>query len=316
MTVGQRGRLVGTMKGLILLLLGCALARPLAATVTVGAWKPLFQGVELAAGEADAAEVRLQKVWAVRVDLRAPGIEFFTTPSNGDRPLDTTSETTSEFVMHYGVQVAINANFFGPCCSPGEKDLTGLAVSRGVVVSAPVLDGPGSAQMVITRDNQARIVVNTSKRPVPMADVWTAVAGSHIVLANGVKTDAAATATAKAVHPRTAVGVSKDGRYLFMLVIDGRQSGYSAGATFGELADWFLRFGASDGLNLDGGGSTAMVQNVDGLAVVLNRPSGVGLGSIGFMTKEGEPRPQRSNGNNFGVFARPLAKTGASGAGR
>lgn len=284
----------------------------MSAAVTVGDWKPLFQGVELASGEADAAEARMQKVTAVRVDLRAPGIEFFTTPSNGDRPLDTTSETTSEFVLHHGVQVAINANFYGPCCAPGEKNLVGIAVSRGEVVSEPVLDGPGSAQLVITRDNRARIEVNTSKRPVLLADVWTAVAGSHIVLANGEKTDVVTKDPDEEVHPRTAVGVSRDGRYLFMLVIDGRQAGYSAGATLGEVAVWLVRFGASDGLNLDGGGSTAMVRGENGRAVVLNRPSGVGLGSIGFLSRKGEPRAQRSNGNNFGVFARPLEKAGVS----
>ena len=37
------------------------------AETTVTPWRPIFVGVELATGEADKAEVRLQKVLAVRL---------------------------------------------------------------------------------------------------------------------------------------------------------------------------------------------------------------------------------------------------------
>jgi len=107
------------------------LAGPVMATVTVGAWTPLFQGVERATGEPDQAEARLQKVSAVRVDLGDPDIEFFSTPSNGERPLETTSESTSECLGRHGLQVAINENFLPPSCALGAKDLVGLAISRG-----------------------------------------------------------------------------------------------------------------------------------------------------------------------------------------
>jgi len=290
-------------------------AGPMSAAVTVGDWKPLFQGVELARGEADAAEARLQKVTAVRVDLRAPGIEFFTTPSNGDRPLETTSETTSEFVTHYGLQVAINANFFSPCCSPGEKDLTGIAISRGEIVSPEEAKAGGSGVLLITRDNRASIAM-ISRPPIPTQEVWTAISGSGIVLRDGKKPTQVAKEFFTVAHPRTAVGLSRDGRYLVMLTVDGRQPDYSAGATLSEVADWLERFGAQDGINLDGGGSTTMVRLDEGRAVVLNRPSGAAMGSGGNAGKTGGQRALRSNGNNFGVRAKPLAGTseGASAA--
>jgi hypothetical protein len=50
-----------------------------------------------------------------RIDLTAPGVGFFTTPHSG--PLDTIAQTTSQFLQSSGVQVAINANFFAPCCN-------------------------------------------------------------------------------------------------------------------------------------------------------------------------------------------------------
>lgn len=285
------------------------LAGPVTATVTVGAWTPLFQGVERATGEADQAEARLQKVSAVRVDLRDPDIEFFSTPSNGERPLETTSESTSEFLVRHGLQVAINANFFTPCCAPGEKDLAGLAISRGETVSPQVPSHSGSTVLLITKDNRASIV--STEKAITTDGVWTAVAGSGSVLIGGAKPAMVPKDFILTAHPRTAVGVSKDGRYLIWLTVDGRQEGYSMGATLGEVADWLRRFGAHDGLNLDGGGSTAMVMAGAGGAVVLNHPSGAakpGAGQNGDGAKGGR---ERSNGNNFGVWAKPLGAGGA-----
>ena len=258
-------------------------------------WTPLFDGVELTRGTTD--EPRLQKIAAVRIDLQAPGIEFLATPDNGTAPKETTSQTTSEFLLRHHLQVAINANFFAPCCDPGNKDLLGLAVARGVVVSPPRASGTGSVALCLTRDNQARIV--RTAEGFSTEGVWTAVAGSEQILVGGVKPALANTGFNNATHPRTALGISGDGRYLFLLVIDGRRSGHSEGATLSEVADWLLRLGASEGLNLDGGGSTALVRAEGERFVLLNLPSGVALGSSGKVE-------QRSNGNNFGVFAQPL----------
>ena len=67
--------------------------------------------------------------------------------------------------------------------------------------------------------------------------------------------------------PRTAVGVTKDGRYL-LAVVDGRQS-HSVGLTLTDWARLLVKFGAQDAINLDGGGSTDLVVNGE----VQNSPS-------------------------------------------
>jgi len=69
-------------------------------------------------------------------------------------------------------------------------------------------------------------------------------------------------------HPRTAVAKLKDGKFL-MITVDGRQPGVSMGMTLQELAEYILSLGATDAMNLDGGGSTTMF--VDGK--VVNTPS-------------------------------------------
>lgn len=65
-------------------------------------------------------------------------------------------------------------------------------------------------------------------------------------------------------HPRTAAGVMKDGTIL-LLTVDGRQPFLSRGASLTETANLLLKFGAVNGVNLDGGGSSAMA--VRGLIV-------------------------------------------------
>jgi putative cell wall-binding protein len=68
--------------------------------------------------------------------------------------------------------------------------------------------------------------------------------------------------------PRTAIGSLPNGS-LVLVVVDGRQPGYSTGMTPRELADFMVGLGCIDAMNLDGGGSTSLV--VDGM--LANRPS-------------------------------------------
>ena len=70
-------------------------------------------------------------------------------------------------------------------------------------------------------------------------------------------------------HPRTAVGFSQDGKKVYLMVIDGRQANYSAGATTGQVAAILKALGAYTGVNLDGGGSSCMVFNGE----IKNKPS-------------------------------------------
>ncbi len=68
-------------------------------------------------------------------------------------------------------------------------------------------------------------------------------------------------------HPRTAVAKLKDGKFL-MITVDGRSES-SGGIGLQDLTEYLLTLGATDAMNLDGGGSTTMF--VDGK--VVNHPS-------------------------------------------
>lgn len=71
------------------------------------------------------------------------------------------------------------------------------------------------------------------------------------------------------LEPRTAIGQIGPLHYL-LLVVDGRQEGYSSGISLQDLQQLFLQYGAQTAMNLDGGGSAEMWFQ----GQVLNRPSG------------------------------------------
>lgn len=73
-----------------------------------------------------------------------------------------------------------------------------------------------------------------------------------VLISNGE----AAKTYASGVNPRTGIGQRSDGAIL-MLVIDGRQVS-SLGATYADMQQIFLEYGAVNACNLDGGSSTVM----------------------------------------------------------
>lgn len=79
---------------------------------------------------------------------------------------------------------------------------------------------------------------------------------------------------AKGAAPRTALGIRPDGSVIFY-TIDGRQNGYSIGATYAQVAQRLIELGCDTAVAMDGGGSTTLGATLPGedALTVLNRPS-------------------------------------------
>lgn len=75
-----------------------------------------------------------------------------------------------------------------------------------------------------------------------------------VLVANGEKNGE--TALSSGINPRTAIGQRSDGAVL-LLVVDGRQA-HSIGATYSDMADIMVAFGAVNACNLDGGSSSVL----------------------------------------------------------
>ncbi|WP_225440299.1 phosphodiester glycosidase family protein [Amycolatopsis eburnea] len=78
--------------------------------------------------------------------------------------------------------------------------------------------------------------------------IAVAVGGNEVLLRDGVVQPV----DNVAMHPRTAVGFSADGRRMWLATVDGRQAD-SRGLTELELARHMKSLGADDAINLDGG---------------------------------------------------------------
>ncbi|USX52686.1 phosphodiester glycosidase family protein [Lentzea sp. HUAS12] len=98
----------------------------------------------------------------------------------------------------------------------------------------------------------------------------TAIGGRQLLVRDGRNV-----APADALHPRTAVGFSRDGKKMYALTVDGRQSAHLQGLDLTDLADAMIELGAHNALNLDGGGSSTMLAREPGTTELelVNTPS-------------------------------------------
>lgn len=230
--------------------------------------------------------------YAIKVDLQAPGVDVLVTPGNGARRRDHDAQTTSMFARQQGCQVAINGSPFFPVLQihAGPKDIRGVSKSRGHLDSPPDPDyaaiGFGGAQGAAILD-----------RPIAVNDLagFEHVLGGFDVVLRGGRDVSGEARHVRGVHPRVALGLSEDARELFILVVDGRQRQFSRGASLSELATMLRDLGATDGINLDGGGSLALVAEVQGSWAPLNRPNHMLLRGV-----------ERVVPNHLCIYAPPL----------
>ncbi|GAB1472179.1 hypothetical protein MASR2M66_30570 [Chloroflexota bacterium] len=229
-------------------------------------------------------------VHIMAIDLQNPKLEFLVTPSANNTDILCT-RTTSKFMEEFRLSAAINGGYFSyldasndpAVLCPGGGDpirISDYAASRGKVYSPKKTVQP---VIHIGRRNQI-----TFK---PQGQIFNAVSGDRMVVLDGkvVKNLAA-----QVPNPRTAIGLNRNGRWLTWMVVDGRQAGYSDGATFPELAELLISYGAHTGINMDGGGSSTMViRGADGKAVVLNSPIEMNV-----------PGKERPVGNHLGLLTK------------
>ena len=248
----------------------------------ISPWKPIFRGVEMCEGS--TMTPRPLQVRAVRVDLRDPTIDFLVTPRIGNGTNAWGGRTTSEFLSEFKCQVAINGSVFDVFAKKrgDPMHVEGLSLTRGELYQS----NRRWDALLIGTNKHAWI----ARAPVEVDGAYNGLTGFYALLINGRNNG-----TSTNRHPRSAVGISRNGRYLILMTIDGRQAGYSEGTTTGETAEWIRKLGAYNALNLDGGGSTALViEGPDGSPLVLNRPCGP------------PPGTERRVANHLGVFARKL----------
>ena len=225
------------------------------ASVASAEWKRVAAGVDYQRFKKDSIDVHV-----ARIDLTSSDLRVIATPES-QRGL-----RVSEFGAANKAIVAINADFFtkegvpiglivGPCgVWEGTKDTT----REGLVAI-----GDGHAE------------IHPQRKVLEQPEPWMeAVVSGWPMLVKGCTALGASDlpgsdAFTRAPHPRTAVGLSKNGETLYLVVAEGRKKGVP-GMTLSRLARFMVNeLDACTALNLDGGGSSAMWIEDE----IVNRPS-------------------------------------------
>ena len=159
--------------------------------------------------------------------------------------------TVAEMVEHFDAVAGINAGgFYDPNGTGNGSIPDSMVVYEGEVYYA----GSVRKGFVGLDEKGVLHVGNPTKDEVAQMGIQYGVSFGPVLVANGESV--LPEGIVSGLNPRTAIGQRSDGAIL-LLVIDGRQV-VSLGATLGDLADIFLRYGAVNACNLDGGSSSLM----------------------------------------------------------
>ena len=158
-----------------------------------------------------------------------------------------------EYVSHAGAIGGINAGgFMDPNWSSNGTQPMGLVIRDGQIVYG---DPMYYNDLIGFNANHKLFVGKMTGEQAIEWGIKEAVSFGPSLIVNGEAKDVSG--SGGGLNPRTAIGQTWDGTVL-LLTIDGRQTN-SLGASYSDVIQIFLEYGACDAANLDGGSSTVMV---------------------------------------------------------
>ena len=259
----------------------------------------------------------------VRIDLKTPNIRFTGTDRCADwgdpMPEDyasgyekrTVREKTTDFLARnrgaksrggkarevvlawnnaaWSPWVSPYANLWGSPNGPLYSDgiqVSELATGYGTHASASVPSG----MIAVFKDGTADLIPQMTKAIAKRT--WFCVPA---FVARLVSSGQVPTHGDTSVDPRTAIGISQDKRYIYVIACDGRRDGWSSGCDFPSLSTLLVAMGCWDAINLDGGGSSTLCawDEAAGKPSVLNRPSSSSSWNLSAL---------RDNGSNAAIY--------------
>jgi exopolysaccharide biosynthesis protein len=184
---------------------------------------------------------------------------------------ENVTDLVSSIAEQNGAVFAVNGDYYG------FRD-SGIVIRNGVVYR----DQGAREGLVFYRDGTVAVYDETATTAEELiaAGAWNTLSFGPAVVEDGaavagiddVEIDTNfGNHSIQGEQPRTAIGVI-DENHLVVVVIDGRDTGYSRGVTMTELADIMVSLGATTAYNLDGGGSSEMWFDGE----VVNQPSNGG----------------------------------------
>ena len=181
---------------------------------------------------------------------------------------EKSGKRVDEIMRDYGAIACMNAGAFSDPNGQGKGGMAeGLVVSGGKIMH----HASGSYKYVAGFDNNDILHVGIIKdADVKKLGLRDACAFGPALIVNGKSS----VSNDKGLQPRSVIGQRADGAVL-LLVVDGRQSN-SMGATYEDVINVMLDFGAVNACNMDGGSSTIMYYGDkkinEGMAISVSRP--------------------------------------------
>ena len=163
--------------------------------------------------------------------------------------------TVEEMVQHFDAVAGTNAGGFEDAGGMGN----GSVPDHAVVYKGEIyFGGSGTGEGFVGLDDNYILHVGlVGSDEIKKANIQYGCSFGPVLVANGKGVDPESLTSG--INPRTAIGQRSDGAIL-LLVIDGRQV-ISLGATYQDLMEIMLRYGAVNACNLDGGSSSLMYYN-------------------------------------------------------
>ena len=221
------------------------------------------------------------KIYFLQLNLKNKDYELVTitsTDPDGKGPLEGTLEKPEDLMLRNNVLIAVNASAFQNPTNKNDHiwfegkhvDIRGLIVSNKKIVSPA-----GKFRSAFWIDEAG---IPNIGSPENIEKISSCVAGwnSGDYKKSGrlLKKGKICIKQNNSRHPRTAIGFDKNKKIVTMVVVDGRQKGYSEGVSLYELAEIMKSCGCFEAINLDGGGSSIMIANENSSIKTINKPSG------------------------------------------
>ncbi len=218
------------------------------------------------------------RIHYLKVSLKVPELEvgtFSGDDPDGAGPAESQLTQPVDLFRRFQAMAAVNANAYSgvggdpanlPNWLPGHPvDIHGMAAARGKIIS-PVESNRTPFWLDVQRKPHIGNPATADVVAEAVSDWFSPLLADSRIVAD---------AADKALHPRTALGYDGSGDWLLLVVVDGRQPGFSEGVTLYELAQMLQNQGCSQSINLDGGGSSILLIQEPGKEVrTVNSPSG------------------------------------------
>lgn len=255
-------------------------------------WKFIFEGIEYRSSKVNKSKCEL--IHQIRINLQSSTATFFITPPYDIQNNYILSETTSNFLKNYNLQIAINGQAFGPPkqLQPNlPKKVCGFAIAEGLQYGRRCKE----QSMFVVFKNGTIDIISIDDYPVLKDSIEMAMSGwTHVGHPDTLLEESTVNSyffkkniPKNKRKARTAIGISSDKQFLYLVVAEQTKKGL----TLLELAKFMQKLGCDKAMNLDGGSSSTMVISKNGMPFIANA------------LKKNFERPVA---NHLGIYAKEL----------